>query len=60
MSKAKQALARLIAELDAGHAPKIARRTVLTRREDGSWLRCVVSGDGAVVEVAIIRPPTPS
>lgn len=54
MSKAKQALSQLIADLDAGIAPKPVRRTTLTRREDGSFLRRVLTVDGSVVAEEIV------
>lgn len=54
MSKAKEALSRLMDDLDAGKAPQIARKTILTPREDGSWLRRVLAADGSVVKEEII------
>jgi hypothetical protein len=56
MSKAKHALSQLIADLDAGIAPKPVRRTTLTPREDGSFLRRILAGDGSVVAEDIVTP----
>lgn len=60
MSKTKQVLSKLIADLDAGHAPQIARKTILTPRADGSWLRRITLADGTVVADAVIRPRSPA
>ncbi|HML54900.1 MAG TPA: hypothetical protein PKC79_12455 [Solidesulfovibrio magneticus] len=49
-------LLRIIADLDAGIAPKPVRRTTLTRREDGSFLRSVLADDGSVVAEEIVTP----
>ena len=56
MSKTKEALSQLIADLDAGHAPKIARKTILRPREDGSWLRRITLADGTIVTEEVIAP----
>ena len=50
MTKTKEALARLISDLDAGHAPKMVRKTTLTPCEDGSWLRRITLADGTVIQ----------
>ncbi len=56
MSKVQQALSQLIADLDAGIAPKPVRRTTLTPREDDSILRRVLADDGSVVAEEIVTP----
>ena len=54
MTKTKEALARLVSDLDASHAPKIVRKTILTPRKDGSWLRRITRADGTVVKEEVI------
>ena len=54
MRETKEALSRLVSDLDAGHAPKIARKTILTPREDGSWLRRITLADGSVIKEEVI------
>lgn len=54
MRRVKEALSRLMDDLDAGKAPIIARKTILTPREDGSWLRRVTLADGSVVKEEVV------
>lgn len=54
MSKARDSVARMMEALDAGGAPRWARRTEFLPLDDGSYLRRVTRSDGTVEKEEVI------